>query len=411
MVMVEFIILGVLICLSAFFSGIETALMSVNNIKVNALLKQNRKGSEALHRIKQNPHKLIITILIGNNLVNIGAASFATVVFTELFGSSGIGIATGVMTFLILIFGEITPKTFATQNAEKVSLLVARPIEILSTILSPVVKFFEIISKFTSKILGSKEEKEISEEELRTIVTMGAQEGILNKEAAQMMNNVLDFQKTKVTEVMTPKVDIIMINGEKRLSEIIDYVVKTPYSKYPVYENSKDNIIGLLDVDDVLMYAKDKRLEVKVKSMITRKPIFSPEYREIDDLLSEFEEKKMPLAIIVDEYGDVTGLVTVEDVLEEIVGDIFDKSKRDSVYIKKVDNHLIKVDAKASVEEINKTLHLGMRSGNFNTIAGFIENEMKRIPKKGEKLKLKNVTIEIDEVTKQKIKSVKIIKN
>ena len=167
MLTTQIIILVVLIFLSALFSGIETALMSINNIKVKSLLKQEKKGSKALYRIKQNPHRLIITILIGNNLVNIGAASFATVFFTNLFGSSGIGIATGVMTFLILVFGEITPKTFATQNAERVSLIVARPVELLSMILSPIVKVFEVISKFMSKLLGSKKESELSEEELK----------------------------------------------------------------------------------------------------------------------------------------------------------------------------------------------------------------------------------------------------
>ena len=403
-------ILVILIMFSALFSGIETALMSLNMIKVNTLVKQNKKGSKALSRIKQNPHKLIITILIGNNLVNIGAASFATVVFTNLFGSSGIGIATGVMTFLILVFGEITPKTFATQNAERVSLIVARPVELLSIILSPIVKIFEYIAKFMSKLLGSKGEEKLSEEELKTIVTMGAKEGILNKEAAEMMHNVLEFRGTKVIDVMTPDINIEMLDGKKKLKEVIDFVVKSPYSRYPVYLESKDKIIGILDVDDVLKYTKSKKLDIVVKNIV-RPPFFVPESKEIDDLLTEFESKKIPLAIIVDEYGDVSGLVTIEDILEEIVGNIFDKSKRKNVYIKRINDKLIRVDAKASVEEINEILHLGLKEGRFDTIAGFIEHKLQRIPKKGEKIKLKNITIEIDEATNQGIKSVKIIKN
>ena len=405
----QIIILVVLIFFSALFSGIETALMSLNKIKVNSLLKQEKKGAEALHRIKQKPHKLIITILIGNNLVNIGAASLATVVFTEMFGSSGIGIATGVMTFLILVFGEITPKTFASQNAERISLIVARPVELLSIILSPIVKVFEIISKFMSRILGSKEEKELSEEELKTIVTMGAEEGILSKESAEMMHNVLEFKGTKVTDVMTPDVNIKMVDGKKQLKEVVDFVVKTPYSRYPVYLKSKDKIIGILDVDDVLRYMKDKKLDVKVKTIV-QEAFFVPQTKEIDDLLSEFESKKTQIAIVVDEYGDVSGLVTVQDILEEIVGDIFDKSQRQSVLIKRVSGKLIRVDAKASIEEINKVLHLGLKSENFNTIAGFVEHKLSKIPKKGERIKLKNITLEVDKVTKQGIDSVKIIK-
>lgn len=402
-------ILVVLIILSALFSGIETALMSTNMIKVNSLVKQKRKGAEALHRIKQQPHKLIITILIGNNLVNIGAASFATVVFTGLFGSSGVGIATGVMTFLILVFGEITPKTFASQNAERISLIVARPVELLSFILSPLVKFFALISRFTSRLLGSKKEGQLSEEELKTIVTMGREEGILNKEAAEMMHNVLEFKGTKVTEVMTPDANIMMIDGKAKLKDVIEFVVKTPYSRYPVYSGNKDKIIGILDVDDVLRYTKNKKLDIGVKNII-RPAFFVPESKEVDDLLSEFEAKKLRLAIVVNEYGHVSGLVTVEDILEEIVGDIFDKSKRQSIYIKKVSDKLIRVDAKASVEEINKILHLGLKGKNFNTIAGFIEHKLQRIPKKGEKIKLKNITIEIDKVSEQGIEKVKIIR-
>jgi len=406
----QIIILVILIIFSALFSGIETALMSLNMIKVNALVKQNKRGSKTLHRIKQSPHKLIITILIGNNLVNIGAASFATVVFTNLFGSSGIGIATGVMTFLILVFGEITPKTFATQNAERVSLVVARPVELLSILLSPLVKIFEYISRFMSKLLGSKGEEKLSEEELKTIVTMGAKEGILNREAAEMMHNVLEFKGTKVTDVMTPDVNIEMIDGKKKLKEVIDFIVKSPYSRYPVYSESKDKIIGILDVDDVLKYVKSGKLDIEVKSII-RPPFFVPESKEIDDLLTEFEGKKIPLAIVVNEYGDVSGLVTVEDILEEIVGNIFDKSKRENVYIKKINDKLIRIDARASVEEINEVLQLGLKEGRFDTMAGFIEHKLQRIPKKGEKIKLKNIIIEVDEVTKQGIKSVKIIKS
>ena len=410
MVITQFIILVILIFFSAFFSGIETALMSLNTIKINSLLKQKRRGSETLHRIKQNPHRLIITILIGNNLVNIGAASIATVAFTDLFGSAGVGIATGVMTFFILVFGEITPKTFATQNAERVSLFVARPIELLSKFLSPIVKFFELISRFMSRLLGSKEEKEISEEELKTIVTIGAREGVLNKEAAEMMHNVLGFKGTKVTSIMTPKASMEVVDGRKRLKDIIDFVVKTPFSRYPVHMGNKDKIIGILDVDDVLKYTKNKKLHVNAKGIV-RKVFFVPESKEIDDLLIEFESKKTPIAIVVNEYGGVSGLVTVEDILEEIVGDIFDKSKRNHLYIKKVSDKLIRVDAKASVEEINKVLHLGLKVSHFDTIAGFVEHKLKRIPKKGEKIKLKNVIIQVDSVTKQGIGSVKIIKS
>ncbi len=401
-------ILVVLLILSAFFSGIETALMSLNQIKIKSLVKQGKKGSAVLYRIKQKPHKLIITILIGNNLVNIGAASLATVMFTELFGSSGVGIATGIMTFLILVFGEITPKTFASQNAERVSLLVARPIEILSILLSPFVWVFEKISKLMSVLLGSKKEDVLSETELETIVTLGRKEGLLEKEAADIMHNVLKFGGTTAKEIMTPKVDIIIIDGNKKLSEVLDLIVKTPYSRYPV-SIEENKIEGILDIDDVLKQVRDKKLNRKVKAIL-RPILFVPESKEIDDLLTEFEGKEVPMAIVVDEYGDIEGLVTVEDILEEIVGDIFDKSKAKNIYFKKTEENVIKVDAKTPVDELNKALRLGIKPGQFNTIAGYIQDKLQRIPHQGEKIKLRNATIEIIETTKQGIKTVKIIK-
>lgn len=405
----QIIILVILIFLSSFFSGVETALVSLNMVKVKALVKQKKRGATTLYRIKQNPHKLIITILIGNNLVNIGAASLATVVFMDLFGSKGIAISTGVMTFLILVFGEITPKTFASQNAEKISLFVARPIEFLCYVLFPFVKIFEFISRGITKMTGLKAEKQISEEELRTIVTFGRKEGILSRESAEMMHKVLDFERKRVSEIMTQKVEIEMVDGEEKLKDIINFVVKSPYSKYPVYSENKDKIIGILDVDDILKQAVDKKLEVKVKSIM--KPAYIiPDSKEIDDLLAELEHKELPLAIVVDEYGNVDGLVTTEDILEEIVGDIFDKSRKKNTYIKKIGKNLIRADARVSIEEINKIVRLDIKQKRFNTLAGFIEHKLQRIPQEGERIKLKNTIIEIEKVTKQRIKSVKLTK-
>tara|TARA_Y100000310_G_scaffold329968_1_gene400782 strand:+ start:6533 stop:7765 length:1233 start_codon:yes stop_codon:yes gene_type:complete len=409
MLTTEIIILIGLLILSAFFSGTETALISTNMIKVKSLVKQKKKGSRALFKLKKNPHRLIITLLIGNNLVNIGAAALATYIFTNIFGSSGVGIATGIMTFLILVFGEITPKTYASQNSTRISLITAKPILFLSYILYPFVIIFEGVSKVMLFLLGSKGESKVSEEELKTIVTMGRQEGILDIESARIMHNVLEFEGTKVTQIMTPDANIEMINGDLKLKQIIDFVIKTPYSKYPVYEKNKDKIIGILDVDDVLKYVKNKKLDIKVKTII-RKPYFVPKSKEIDDLLTELSYKKTPLAIVVDEYGHVVGMVTLEDILEEIVGEIFDKSKRTSIYIKKINDKTARVDAKAPVNEVNKHLKLGLREKRFDTLAGFIEHKLQRIPKKGEKIKFKNSTIQIDKVTNQGIKSVKIIK-
>ncbi len=403
----QIIILAILVFLSAIFSGTETALISTNLAKVKALLKQKKKGSKALYRLKQNPQKLIVTILICNNLANIGAASFAAIIFTGLFGSSGVGIATGVMTFLILVFGEITPKSIAIHNSEKVSLGVARPLEILSFVLAPLVWFFWIISKFITNLFGVKKTDSLSSEELRTIVSMGRQQGVLKKEAAEMMHKVLTFKLTKVTEIMTSQIRMEVIDGDKKLKDVLTFVTKSPYSKFPVYLHDKENIIGVLSVDDLLIYVKNKKLNTKTRTL-AKKIMFIPETKPIDELLSEFEGISIPMAVVVNEYSKVEGIVTLEDVLEEIVGDIFDKSKRHSVFIKKVKKDLVRVDAKITVEEINKLLHLGLHEGHFSTLAGFIENHFKRIPRKGEIVRLKKVSIVIDRATKKGIQRVMI---
>lgn len=407
----QIIILVILVMLSAFFSASEAALISLSMIKVNALVKQKKKGSETLLRLKQKPQKLITTILIGNNLVNVAAAAIATVIFTNIFGSQGLGIATGVMTFILLVFGEITPKNVAIQNAERLSLIVARPIEIMSYVLFPVVKVLELISRGISKLFsGQKKEGQLSEEELKTMVMMGKEEGILSTEMAEMMHNIIEFEGTRVTEIMTTRTEIKMVDGDQKLRNIINYVVKTNYSKYPVYIQNRDKIIGILDVDDVLKYVKNKKLDIKVKNII-RPVYFVPESKEIDELLTEFEGKDVPMAIIVDEYGYVSGLVTVEDILEEIVGEIFDKSKIKSVYVRKLNENTLRVDAKAPIKELDKFVHLDTKEGYYDTVGGFIQHKLKRIPQKGETIKLKKVTIEIDEATDRAIKMVKIIKH
>jgi len=403
MVTVQIIILAVLILFSAIFSGTETALMSINQIKAKSLAKQGRSGSAPLLRLKEDPHTLIITILIGNNLVNIGAASLATVVFTNLFGSAGVGIATGIMTFLILVFGEITPKTLAAQNAERISLIIARPLEILSYILWPFVKFFGLISKAVTKIFGSETEK-ISEEEITTIVSMGKEEGILSKDTARMMSNLLRFEGTRITQIMTPRIDMSILNGKQKLKQVLDLVIKNGHSKFPVYVNKKNNIVGILDVDDVLKNVKAGKINKMVKSMI-RPTFFVPETKEIDDLLAEFGEKNIPIAMVVDEYGAIAGLVTVEDILEEIVGSIF---KKDTIKAK--DRKQISIDAKLSIKQVNQYFPLELDESKFNTIAGYIEHKLQGIPKKGEKIDLNNIVIIVDKVTKTGIKRVKIKK-
>jgi putative hemolysin len=405
----QIILLAVFIALSAFFSGAETALISLNAIKIKSLLKQKRRGSKTLSKLKDNPHRMLITILIGNNIVNIAAASLATVMFAQIFGSAVVGISTGIMTLLLLIFGEITPKTIAASNAENVALRAAPIIYWLSIIISPLVWIFEKFSRFINVVFGIKNNDKLSEEELKTVVTMGRKEGILEKEAAEMMHNVIRFGETTAREIMTPDVNIVKVDGERTVKEVIDFIVKTPYSRYPVFHLQEDEIIGIIDIDDILKQIKLKKLSTKIKKIV-RPVTFIPETKEIDDLLTELEGQEVPMAMVVDEFGSIEGLVTVEDILEEIVGDIFDKSKVKELNISGDEKEVI-VDAKTPIDEINKAFALGIEGDHYNTLGGYITEELGKIPRKGEKIKLRKATLEVKKATKREIQKIKISKN
>jgi putative hemolysin len=411
MLTTQIFILVILILLSGFFSGVEVALMSLNNIKVRSLAKQKKKGSFYLKKIKKDPHRLIITILIGNNLVNIAAASIATIVFTNIFGSAAIGISTGIMTLLILVFGEIIPKTYASQNAVFISLKVSRLIYILSLVLFPLIIIFEFISKFIFKISGSQKIQKMTEAELEAILSIGKEQGVLEKEVAHIVANMLKFGERKVQEIMTPRVDLALINGNKKVKEVLDYITKTPYSRYPVYIDNPNKIEGIIDIDDILKVIRDRKYSRKVKDII-RPVLFIPRTKDIDDLLNDFEGKEVPMAIVVDEFGDLLGLVTVEDILEEIVGDIFDKSKLKS--LRRIESRIhkkdINIDAKTSIDELNKSLNLGLKKEYFNTIGGYIVDRLGRVPYPGERIRIKKNIIEVTKVTKRSIKRIKIIR-
>ncbi|NCN86612.1 HlyC/CorC family transporter [archaeon] len=406
---VNIVILCLLIVFSAIFSGMETALMAVSRVKINSLVEQKKKGALALQRIKNKTHKLIITILIGNNLINISAAALATVTFSQLFGSNGVGMATGIMTFMILVFGEIAPKTFASQNAVKVSLKVARPLEILMKILSPLVWFFEKITGFVTKLSGGKKKEEISEEDLKSFLSMGRKEGVLDKDEAEMMHNILEFKDTKVVDVMTYEDEIEMIDGNKTIQDVLEFIVKSPFSRYPIYLNERDNVIGIVDVDDVLRALHEKKTRRKIKT-IAKDVLFVPESKEVDELLSELDKRNEKIALVVNEYGDVIGFVSIEDILEEIVGDVFDKSRRRSAYLTKINERLFRTKAKIPLEELNKILETNLESETSNTLGGFIQEKLGKIPNKGDKIKYKKFIFEVEKASRKGIEFVKIIK-
>ncbi|NIO19410.1 MAG: DUF21 domain-containing protein [Candidatus Aenigmarchaeota archaeon] len=406
----DIFVLIVLLILSSIFSGSEIAFFSLSDIKVRKLVRQRKRGSKMLRRVKEEPHKLLVTILIWNNLVNIAAAALATVIFTEMFGSAGLGIATGVMTFLILIFGEITPKSFCYQNAERISLLFSGPLYILTKIFYPVVVFIEKLSLGILKIFGAKKKKQsITEEEIKTALSMGTEIGIIEKDEERMIKNIFEFGDTRVSEVMTPRKRITAIRSDMRISDALTKILESRYSRIPVYKNSFDNIIGIVHVQEILKHVKRKQFDTEIEKIVT--PVmFVTKDKNLDPLLDDFRETGTHLAIVTDKKGNVRGLVTLEDLLEEIVGEIYDETDVQKTKLRLLDEKSIIVEAETPLKDITKVMGIEFKQKDLKTIADLIVNKLGRFPKKGDKIKLKNFRIIVKDADRERIKRIKIIK-
>ena len=397
--------LVVLVVLSAFFSGSETALMSLSSLKVRHLVREKKRGAETLYKLKRRPHRLLVTLLIGNNIVNIAASALATVVATRLFGSLGLGIAIGVVTFLILVFGEITPKSLALRYMVPVSLRVAPIIYTLSIILYPLVVLFELMTKAIMRVFGRKTTRDLTVEELKTIVIVGQEEGIIDRKLAKMMKNVLEFRDVKAEDIMTPMQRVRTVRAGSKLKQVIHFINHTPYSRYPVRSGSK--IIGILDVDDVLKAVSDKKFNIEVDSIMQPAKLASFD-APVDDLFVAFDKKRLQMIIITDKDSKVAGIVTLEDVLEEIVGEIFDKS-RHKMHVELASGE-VSLDAGTSIRALNRALDLQIRSKYFSTIAGLLEHKLGRKPKRGDAVLLGKVRLKVTSADKHGANKVRIVK-
>jgi Mg2+/Co2+ transporter CorB len=308
-------LLALLVILSSVFSSSETAIFSLSQIKVRRFVKDKKKGASTLMYLKKHSDKTLITILILNNVVNIAASSLATIVAVDLFGSKGVGIAIGVVTFLILLFGEIAPKSLALKYAQQIALLISKPLRVMMVVIYPVVVFLRFITK---PLMGENQAEQLSDEELRETVALGMQEGLLNKKTANMLKNVLDFETNRVVDIMVPFSLVFFVDADEKLSEVVDEVLKYRYSRYPVFDDEKDEIIGILDTDSVLKHMQRKDMNVKVRD-VKDPAFFVPETKGVGDLLREFQKTTHNMAIVVSEYGTPIGIVTVHSIMEAIV--------------------------------------------------------------------------------------------
>ncbi len=402
--------LSLLIVLSGFFSGIEAAFLSLNRLKIRRLVDSRKKNADVVKRLKDDMHRLIITLLIGNNLVNIGASAIATALAIEVFRSAGVGIATGVMTFVILIFGEIVPKSFAIQHAEKICLLFSRPIMMLQKVLYPVIAVFDFLTKKITRGGRTGKKPEITEDELKSFVEIGEKAGTIESDERKMIHNIFRLNDLEARDVMTPKINMKTVNGESSLRDILDFVMQSRHSRLPVYDKNPDSITGIIVVRELLNRLKNQELDMRVKDMALP-ALFVPETKKIDELLREMQKKIQHLAIVVDEYGVICGLVTIEDILEEIVGEIYDESDLIEENVIKIDKNTSRVKGETSIEELNRILKTDIPvSDGYDTISGYVLKHAGRIPKEGEVFDLPEFRIHITRVENNRIAEVRLVK-
>ncbi|MCC5911133.1 MAG: HlyC/CorC family transporter [Clostridiaceae bacterium] len=403
------LILLLLLVFSAFFSTSETALMALSKIRVRHMMEKKSKGAELIYKHIREPNKLLGTILVGNNIVNIAASALATSLALKFYPVNGVIIATAVMTILVLVFAEITPKSLAARNAEKVSLIVIKPIALIVVLLYPIVIIFTFITNKLMNIVGggsNKNKPSITEDELRTVVTVSQEEGVLEKEEKDMIYNVFEFGDQRIKDVMIQRRDMVAINVISTYEGFLNIVRDEKYSRYPIYEEGIDNIVGILNVKD-LLFIDHIEENFNIKRYI-RKPYYTFEYKKTTELFKEMKKNKIHIAIVLDEYGGTAGIVTLEDLIEEIVGDIqdeYDEYEKDIELVKE-NEYIVKGSTK--LNDINDVMKLNLESEDFDSIGGFITGRLGRLPKSGEVIIYNNIKMVVENVEGNRIQRLRM---
>jgi len=387
-----------LLLLSGFFSSTETALFSISKTKAKHIAKKEGRSYQLIMKMKEDPHRLLTTILIGNNVVNLGAAALATSVTIKLFPNYAVGIATGIMTFLILVFGEVLPKSIATRNNIMIAKIAIFPLFWLSILFFPIIKFLEFIPRLSGKIRKSPA---ATEEELMTFVEVVEEEGEIKEEERELIHNIFEFDDTSASEIMTPRADMFVIEADESLK--LEDIVKSGFTRIPVIEDSIDNVIGVVYIKDLFMHYATSGSDIDVRKVM-REPYFVPERKKLDKLLHEFKKRKQHLSIVVDEHGGVSGLITLEDALEEIVGEIRDETDKEDPHIVKYKSNEYTVLGKSEIDEVNETIGMDIPdSKDYDTFSGYVLNTIGRIPKEKEKITIGQFLIIVEEMDGNRI--------
>jgi len=386
----ELTLLVVLLFFSGFFSSAETALFSISRTRAIHLAKEKGRTYQLIRQMKDDSHKLLSTILIGNNIVNVGAAALATSITIQMVSSNAVGVATGIMTCLILVFGEVFPKSIATRNNLLVARIVIFPIYWMSIVFYPILLFLNFIPRLTGKI---KKTPSLTEDELMTFVEVVEEEGEIKEEEKEFIHNIFEFDDTNASEIMTPRGDMFALD----IDETPDFgkIGKSGFTRIPVYMDTIDNIVGIINIKDIFIHQSTGTDEPDIRKLMSR-PYFIPENKKLDQLLHQFKKRKHHIAVIVDEHGGVAGLITMEDVLEEIVGEISDESDKVEPYITRIRENEWAVLGKSEIDEVNEEISMNIpESMAYDTFSGYILDQIGRIPIEKEKFSVGGFSVTV----------------
>ena len=405
--------IGLLIVLllgSGFFSASETSLMSLSKIRIRYMEEEGVKGAKLVSSLIEKSSDLLSSILVGNNVVNIAATSVSTSLFINIFGDGGVAIATAVMTVLVLIFGEITPKTIAANSPEKIAVIVSKPISIIMKITKPIVWVFNLLTGIIFKIMGIENDGVkpfITEEELKAMVNVSHEEGVLEIEEREIINNVFQFGDMQAKEAMIQRLDMVAVNIQDSYDEIIELFKSEKLSRLPVYQESIDDIVGILNIKDIIFLSDEEIQNFNIKNYV-REAFFTYEFKKITQLLEEMKKEKSQMAIVVDEYGGTAGLLTIEDLVEVIVGDIDDEYDEEEEEIVKVSDNEYLVEGSTKISDVNEQIGINFESDEFDSIGGFIIGYLKRIPEENELIEVGNVKFSVESIDKNRINKIRI---
>ena len=408
------VFLLVCLLLSAFFSSSETAFTSLQRIRIEHLVNTKVTGARRVAKMIERPEKLLSTILLGNNFVNVAATALATFLAIRIWGEQwGILIATIGLTIILLVFCETTPKTIATQHAERLSLIFARPIQVISWLFTPFVVVLSLIASGFSRIAGGAPVPKslVSEEEIRTMISVGHREGTVEEDEAEMLHKVFDFGNRPVREAMVPRPEVICIEQGSKLADFLSLYAESPLSRFPIYQENMDNVVGILSVKDVLMALASRTIDNEgVIDDLIRPAYFTPETKSISELFTEMRDKNYRMAVVIDEFGGTAGIVSLSRLMEEIVGPVGDELAAVEKEYEVINEYTFQIDGGMRIEEANEEMDLELPPGEYETVAGFVLNLLGHIPKPGEQLRYKDLKLVITKMRGVKIEEILLTK-